>query len=154
MFARLLITAVLIPSLALADAVWWRGSGGAVVQVGNACSLVIDNISKTAIITWTKHSVQNIAFQGTKLEQQQYDVQVRIGDTWLNHNLMIPADVYVSRDKQTLLIVPITEPVDELLRNASQVAALLSDREIIVDINKSRMSALLAAIAKCRAQLR
>jgi hypothetical protein len=154
MFVRLLIMTLLIPSLATADAVWHRTNGGAVVQVGNTCSLIIDNTTKAAILTWTKEGMQNIAFQGSRLEEQHYDVQIRIGDTWLGHNLLLPADVYVSRDKQTLLTVPITESVDDLLRNASQIAALLSDREITVDINKTKMPTLMAATAKCRAQLR
>ena len=154
MFTRCLIIALLMPSLAVADAVWWRTSGGAVLQVGKTCSLVVDNTTKAAIITWTKEGMLNIAFQGTQLEPQHYDVQVRIGDTWLNHNLLMPAEVYVSHDKQTLLTVPITEPVEELLRNAGQIAVLMADREIIVEINRSKMPVLLMATAKCRTQLK
>lgn len=141
--------AMLLPSqinnIADKQIIWWRSSGGVVVQDSTTCSLVLAGQRDMVIISWDKESIESIAFTGPESVTDQTPAFVRIdstviGETNLNSNGI--AILLTGRD------------IDDLLRDASQISADITEHPFVIPINHSKIDGLMAARDKCRAALR
>jgi hypothetical protein len=55
---------------------------------------------------------------------------------------------------QGRLSVPVDEPVENLLRTATRITVQLTNQETSIDVDRPKMPALLAAVQRCRANLK
>ena len=73
-----------------------------------------------------------------------------LGNVWLGG----PANRYpphlTAFANQDRLSVPVNEPLERLLRNATHITVQLADREKSIDLDRHRMSKLLKAVDRCR----
>jgi hypothetical protein len=150
------------PAECASETDWWRTKGAAVVEHqyrdgGNACSLFIYNRDDAAVVTWGKANAREISFYDDNLRfpaNQTVPVAVRFGESWLGApSVQTPPHLMASAD-QGRLSVPVNEPVENLLRHATQITVLLTDQETSIDVDRPKMPALLAAVERCRATLK
>ena len=141
---------------------WWRTPGAAVVEhthgVGEtACSLFFYDRDYAAVVTWSKGDAKEISFYDSNWRFQgdhPVSVAVRVGETWLGGPAdRSPPHLLASADQERLTI-PISEPVENLLRNAQRITVQLADSERSIDVNHHRMPTLLRAVNRCRAALK
>jgi hypothetical protein len=140
-------TFALIADQVADQAVWWRSAGGLVVQGSNICSVVLTEQKDMAILSWDKQDAQSIAFAAAEPIADRSPVIVRIdanivGETSINSNGAI------------ILVLTRGLPIDDLLREATQISAESPEHPFVISINHSKMPQLLAALDKCRAALR
>ena len=156
------IIALSFPANCASETDWWRTNGAAVVQHeyrdgGTACSLFLYNRDDAAVVTWDKAAVKEISFYDGNWRfaaNQAVPVAVRLGNSWLGTpTAQAPPQLMASAD-QGRLSVPVTEPVENLLRNAARITVQVTDRETSIDVDRPKMPALLAAVERCRAMLR
>ncbi|HZC96662.1 MAG TPA: hypothetical protein VE267_11150 [Bradyrhizobium sp.] len=149
-------------ALGASETDWWRTNGAAVVQhqsgdSGTACSLFLYNKDDAAVVTWDRTAVREISFYDSGWRfaaDQPVPVAVRLGDSWLGApGEQAPPHLMASAD-QGRLSVPVTEPVENLLRNAARITVRVTDQETSIDVDRPKMPALLAAVERCRATLK
>lgn len=135
------------------ETVWWHTSGGAVMQLDNACSLFMYNKEQAAIVSWQTDGSEMIAFQDKEFRFQNGDrlaVAIRIDDHFLSGNL-------VGSGKGNILEVPLAAPIDDFLPEAKEIEIKMAnaniDTEKTVQVNTAKMPALLSAVEKCRAMV-
>jgi hypothetical protein len=150
------------PAECASETDWWRTNGAAVVEHRNrlgeaACSLFFYNTSDAAVVTWGKSDTKEISFYDSDWRfqaNQPVSVAVRLGDTWLGG----PADQnpphLVAYADQERLSVPVSEPMENLLRNATRISVQMADHVTSIDVERPKMPALLAAVERCRAVLK
>jgi|SRR5882672_7953099 len=124
--------------------VWWRTPGGMVVQSDNLCSMAFTQQSDMAIISWDKESIESVAF-ATKEPLTDQPALVRIDDTIIGE---------ITMTSNGIAILLTARPLDDLLRDATQITADIPDHPFIIPIDHNRMAALLTARDKCRSALR
>ena len=141
---------------------WWRTNGAAVVEHRNrlgeaACSLFFYNKTDAAVVTWGKSDAKEISFYDSDWRfqaNQPVSVAVRLGDTWLGG----PADQgpphLIAYADQERVSVPINQPMENMLRNATRISVQLADHVTSIDIERPKMPALLAAVERCRSILK
>ncbi|HET7880334.1 MAG TPA: hypothetical protein VFL55_05570 [Acetobacteraceae bacterium] len=128
---------------------WWRTEGGAVMQIGSACTLVSYSPSQAFLVSWNQNSDETIGLQDErfKFDNEQFTVAVRINGSALSGNL-------TGSGNGNMLTVPVS-PIDSLLPRAAEVQVQLAnahtDSAVTVPVNTAKMPTLLAAVAKCRA---
>jgi hypothetical protein len=161
-FVAVIIIATSSPVECAVETDWWRTSGAAVVEHRNrvgeaACSLFLYNNTDAAVVTWGKANIREISFYDNDWRfqgNQPISVAVRLGETWLGG----PADQnpphLIGYADQERLSVPVSEPMETLLRNATRISVQLADHETTIDVNRPKMPALLAAVERCRTVLR
>jgi hypothetical protein len=141
---------------------WWRTSGAAVVQHqyrdgATACSLFIYKKDDAAVVTWGKASAKEISFYDDNWRfraDQPVRVAVRLGESWLGASDAQTLPHLMASADQGRLSVPFDGPVEDLLRTATRITVLLSDQETSIDVDRPKMPALLAAVGRCRANLK
>jgi hypothetical protein len=166
MIAGTVIAAALIASSSPAESAsetdWWRTNGAAVVQHqyrdgGTVCSLFLYNKDDAAVVTWGKTTAREISFYDGNWRfqaNQSVPVAVRLGESWLGAQAaQTPPHLMASAD-QGRLSVPVTEPVENLLRSATRITLQLTDQQTSIDVERPKMPALLAAVERCRAALK
>jgi hypothetical protein len=150
------------PGKCASETDWWRTNGAAVVQHpyrdgGPACSLFLYNKDDAAVITWGKGTAKEISFYDGNWRfqaNQSVDVAIRLGESWLGTPAVQTPPHLMAFADQGRLSVPITEPVENLLRNAARITVQLTDQETSIDVDRPKMPTLLAAVERCRATLR
>jgi hypothetical protein len=137
---------------------WWRTQGAAVVEHTygtdeTACSAFFYNDHYATVITWRKANRKEISFYGSGWRFQAPDpipVAVRIGNVWLGGPANRHPPHLTAFANQDRLSVPVNEPLERLLRNATHITVQLADREKSIDLDRYRMSKLLKAVDRCR----
>jgi hypothetical protein len=166
---HLLPVMVAAPMIALSNPVqcasetdWWRTNGAAVVQhryrdSETACSLFLYNKDDAAVVTWGKATAKEISFYDDNWRFQTNEpvpVAVRLGESWLGApDAKTPPHLMASAD-QGRLSVPVNEPVENLLRTATRITVQLTDQATSIDVDRPKMPALLAAVERCRENLK
>jgi hypothetical protein len=141
---------------------WWRTNGAAVVQHRTAldeaaCSLFVYNKDYAAVVTWGKASAREISFYHSDWQfgaDQPISVAVRLGESWLGAPAPQNPPHLTATAVQGRLSVPVSQPVEDLLRNATRITVQLADHEASIDVDRPKMPALLAAVDRCRATLK
>jgi len=163
---RMVATALTVVSTGAAHAAsetdWWRTNGAAVVEYRPAadepaCSLFIYNKDYAAVVTWEKAGPKDISFYHSDWQFRSdgpVSVAVRLGDFWLGPTVAQDPPRLAAIADQGRLSVPVNEPVEDMLRNASRITVQLADRETSIDVDRPKMPVLLAAVNRCRAALR
>ena len=163
---RMVATALTVVSTGAAHAAsetdWWRTNGAAVVEYRPAadepaCSLFIYNKEYAAVVTWEKAGPRDISFYHSDWQfasDRPVSVAVRLGDFWLGPTVAQSPPRLVAMAEQGRVSVPVNEPVEDLLRNASRITVQLADHETSIDVDRPKMPVLLAAVNRCRAALR
>jgi hypothetical protein len=162
MVAAALMLASTSPAYAAAETDWWRTNGAAVVEYRTgsdeaACSLFLYNKENAAVVTWKKSGPEDISFYHSDWQfetDHPLSVGVRLGDFWLGSAAAHDPPQLTAIADQGRLSVPVNEPVDGLLRNASRITVQLADHETSIDVDRPKMPVLLAAVNRCRAALK
>lgn len=150
------------PATCASETDWWRTNGAAVVQHQyrdgeTACSLFLYNKEDAAVVTWGKATVKEITFYDGNWRfqaNQPVPVAIRLGESWLGApTAQTPPHLLASAD-QGRLSVPVSEPVENLLRTATRITVQWTDQETTIDVDRPKMPALLAAVERCRANLK
>jgi hypothetical protein len=141
---------------------WWRTNGAAVVEYptrpdGAACSLFVYNKEYAAVVTWSKAAPREISFYHSDWQfeaGQPVSVAVRLGEAWLGAPASQNPPRLTALAVQGHLSVPVNQPVDDLLRSAARITVQLADHEASIDVDRPKMPVLLAAVDRCRANLK
>jgi hypothetical protein len=150
------------PAECASETDWWRTNGAAVVQhryrdSETACSLFLYNKDDAAVVTWGKSTAKEISFYDDNWRfpaNQSVPVAVRLGESWLGApDAKTPPHLMASAD-QGRLSVPVNEPVENLLRTSTRISVQLTDQETSIDLDRPKMPALLAAVQRCRENLK
>jgi hypothetical protein len=127
------------------------------MPTGLACSLFFYDKDSAAVVAWSKGDTKEISFYDSNWRfegDHPVSVAVRLGETWLGGPAdRSPPHLLASADQERLSI-PISEPVENLLRNAERITVQLADSERSIDVNHRRMLTLLRAVNRCRAALK
>jgi hypothetical protein len=140
---------------------WWHTSGAAVIEHESgdgppACSLFLYDQRQATIVTWHADDRKEIIFNDASWQlpvHQLVPIAVRIGKAWLGD----PPDpgrpnLTASTDRQ-LVSVSVQQPIEDILRDATSIAATMPDRALSMAINHRNMLRSLAAVHRCRATL-
>ncbi|MGA8197037.1 MAG: hypothetical protein WB902_27165 [Acetobacteraceae bacterium] len=150
------------PVLCASETDWWRTTGAAVVEHRTAldeaaCSLFVYNKDDAAVVTWGKTGAREISFYHSDWQfgtDQPISVAVRLGEAWLGAPAPQNPPHLMAIAVQGRLSVPVSQPVEDLLRNATRITVQLADHETSIDVDRPKMPALLAAVDRCRATLK
>jgi len=125
-----------------------------VLQLTNVCSLFVYNADQAAIVTWNAASTESVALQDKRFHFGAADrvaVVLRIDEKTVTSDA-------TGIGSRNILTVPVQQPLDDLLLNATSLTAqIVADGELSdfhIDLKIERMSALMNAVGKCRAGLK
>jgi hypothetical protein len=157
-----LVIASWTPAKGASETDWWRTNGAAVVEYPNgpdgaACSLFVYNKEYAAVVTWAKAGPKEISFYHSDWQfeaGQPVSVAVRLGESWLGAPASRNPPHLTALGVQGRLSVPVNQPLDDLLRNAARITVQLADHEASIDVDRPKMPVLLAAVDRCRANLK
>jgi hypothetical protein len=136
----------------ITDTIWWRTAGGTVVEHRDGdyrdCSLVLADDLHSVTFDWLIGSVAVTATSRTwHLPEGKQPVAVQIGDQWLDKakSVVLEADGH-----DTTIRSMIDQPIEDLLRNASQIRVKTAVGDLVLPVNPRKMEALLTAAGRCR----
>jgi hypothetical protein len=140
---------------------WWHEKGAAVVEHDyarneTACSLFLYNKDQAVVVTWGYMGVKEICFFDKEWHfqtSQPVAVDVQVGDTWLHAPVDPGAPGLMGSANQDQVSVPVQQPLEELLRKATQISVKLGDRTMSINVENRRMAARMRAVERCRGML-
>jgi hypothetical protein len=158
----LAVIALSSPVQCASETDWWRTNGAAVVEHRNsggeaACSLFFYNKDDAAVVTWGKANAKEISFYDNDWRfqaNQPVSVAVRLGENWLGGPANQNPPHLIAYADQARLSVPVKEPMEALLRNATRISVKLADHETSISVDRPKMPALLTAVERCRSILK
>ena len=154
-----MITPVLISGLLLVtpvkDTVWWNTVGGRVTehrdQTNANCSLMLYNDEGSVVFEWDgpgNTSVTAIDWNWQFPADWKLPVAVQVGDVWLSNGGNSAVIQAVGHGNTVSFAVD--QPVDDLLRPADHVKVRTRNGELSINLNQSKVDALLSGARQCR----
>lgn len=155
MFKTSLLSLTLLAT-PVADTVWWRTTGGTVIQHANGdretCTLTLEDNQTQFAFVWHQGLPPSIMVAQTTWNltpDTTTTVAMRIGDAWLGNGNGAP-NLTAMTGRSSLMIIP-EQPVDGLLSSADVVEVRTRVSQAGVQLAPTKMTALLAALRQCRA---
>ena len=141
-----------------ADTVWWQTNGGNVTHHGGentqTCTLTIENDTGQFAFVWDSNLPAHIMVAQPVWRfpsDQTTTVAMRIGNVWLENGNGTPNITAVTA-RSALMIIP-DQPFDDLLLSADEIVVRTSDTQFGILLTREKMTALLAALRRCRASI-
>ena len=140
---------------------WWHEKGAAVVEHEYArnetsCSLFLYNKDQAVVVTWGYMHVKEICFFDKEWHfqtSQPVAVDVQVGGTWLRGPVNPGAPGLMGSANRDQVSVPVQQPLEELLLNATRISVKLADRTMSINVESRRMTARMRAVERCRGVL-
>lgn len=130
------------------DTIWWRTEGASVVGMHDTkeCMLLFLNQDRGVGFTWL-HDLKKVSVQDSRLilgDGQVVQMTAQIGTTSLGDFAAVGVPGYAAGI--------VAQQLEPLLRVADKITIKVDDTELQFAVNRSKMSALLDAVDKCRRQ--
>jgi hypothetical protein len=84
---------------------------------------------------------------------QPIAVDVQVGNTWLQGPVDPGAPGLMGSANRDQVSVPVQQPLEELLLNATRISVKLADRTMSINVESRRMTARMRAVERCRGVL-
>lgn len=129
------------------ETVWWRTDGGLAVGFHDTkdCSLLLYTPEHGISITWDRNDNEKIMVQDASLDfvdGRAPPMIVRIGGTSMAAVATTGVNDYAFGN--------LNQPVEDLLRSTDDITVQFVDKEVRIDVNRKKISALLDAVDQCR----
>jgi hypothetical protein len=131
--------------------VWWRTEGGTVIQLhrNQQCALFLYDNEHGVAVSWTRDGTERLGVQDDDLhlvDGESVAMTARIDDTSIG--LISPNGVEGYASAQ------LSQPIEPALREGRKITFKVGDRTVQFPLSHGKIPAMLAAVQKCRAQLK